>query len=311
MDRDSFALEIDPELSLSLEITTPGSTSTTPVIAASQTAVPGPTDPPLVEVLGPDVALPALLKWVPDQSLRQRASELARQAMAVEVVGPDGMAAADEALGQLRDIQKAIEAHFDQPVRIAHHAHRRLTALRGEWIAAADEALRVVGHRLFQEKRRLEAIAAEERRKAQEDADRRAREAAAAEAQAAAAAEAPPEIVQALFEQAKAAMAPPVVTPPSPKLKNTTTKTTWKARTSATTADRESNPDIASMSPTEQQCVLELLRAIVDGCAPLQAITVNWSYLNARAKADKGAFDVPGFVAFEVPIVSARGGRRS
>ena len=40
--------------------------------------------------------------------------------------------------------------------------------------------------------------------------------------------------------------------------------------------------------------IIVLLRAILDGKAPLQAILVNQVYLNQRARADKEAFNIPG-----------------
>jgi hypothetical protein len=51
------------------------------------------------------------------------------------------------------------------------------------------------------------------------------------------------------------------------------------------------------------------MKAILDGRAPLAAVEINWSYLNRRAKADKGTLAIPGVEAFEEGSVRAKGSR--
>lgn len=296
----SLTCEIEPGPALALEIE-PEEPATTD--AAS-----------LVEVLGADVPLPALIRFVPDVALREVAGAAARYAVGLDVTGQDGLTRADQALTAVRSAQKAITEHFAEPTEIAHRLHKRLTSIRSEWLAEGDAATKVVGERVWRETRRLDAIAAEERRQAQAEADRQAREAARRDAEAAAAAQAPAIIVEDLRRQAETVTAPPVPEPAStPVLRGTASVTTWKARPMGTTGDSDPNPEIADMTPAQRARVVELLRAILADAAPVQAVAINWSYLNARAKADKATFRVPGFEAFEVGGVRAkatsRGGR--
>lgn len=294
MSPESLTLEIEPEpVPLSLEI------EPEPPASAVQTAT-------LVDVLGADVPLPALIRFVPNVALRAAAAEAARYALSIDVKGAEGLARADSALTALRTSQKAIGDHFLEPKVIANRLHKRITTIEGEWLADGEAATKTVGDRVWTETRRLQAIADEERRRAQAEADRAARDAAKREAEAARAAQAPAAIVEDLRRQAEIATAPPVVQTSAPVLRGSSAVTTWKARPHGTTGDMEPNPDIAEMSDSQVAKVKELLAAILESKAPIQAIAVNWSYLNARAKADKGTMRIPGFEAFEVGSVRAK-----
>ena len=64
------------------------------------------------------------------------------------------------------------------------------------------------------------------------------------------------------------------------------------------------------MTPAQRMQVFELLKAILSGSAPLAAIELSWSYLDARAKADKGTLSIAGLEAFEEGGLRAKGSRK-
>lgn len=265
---------------------------------------------PLVDILPADVDLPALTRFVPSLAYREAAAHAASQALAVAVAGAEGLQAADVALTAVRAAQTALVEHFAEPVEIAHKLHKRLTTLRAEWSQPGEEALKTVGQRIWQERQRLERIAAEKRRRDQEEANRAAREALAREADLAAKANAPAAVVETLRQQAETAQAAPVPVFDGPTLAHSTTTETWKCRLIGTEADAEPNPETADLTNAQRDAMLTLLRAIVDGKAPVAAVTVNWKAMNARAKAEKQAFTVPGLEAFAQGGLRAKPGRR-
>lgn len=266
---------------------------------------------PLADVLPADVPLPALTRFVPDVALRTSAEEAARYALAVDVTGPEGLERADRALTVLRERQKAIGEHFGEPVEIANRLHKRLTALRKEWTAAGEAAIETVGRRVWAEDKRLKDVAAEVQRKAQAEADRQERERLQREADAAAKQQAPAPIVEELKRQAATATAPPVApVTTAPVMRGTSTMTTWKARPKETPAEAEPNPKIAEMSAPQLARVKELLADILADKAPITAIEINYTVLNARAKSDKKTFAIAGFEAVEVGSIRAKAATR-
>lgn len=268
---------------------------------------------PLVEVLPADFPLPTLIRFVPNVALLHAAQQAAAYALAVDVTGPEGIARADLALAALKESQKAITEHFVDPVDIANRLHKRLTGLRSEWSEPGEQATKTVGARVWTEKRRLDGIAAEERRKAQEAEDAKARAAAALEAEAAEKNQAPPQVVEELKRRVETATAPPVAPPiAAPTMKSNSVVTTWKARLKGTPADAEPNPKIAEMSPRQLEAVREAMRAVLENRsgATITAFDICWSVVNSRAKADKQTFNIPGFEAFEEGSVRSKGVRR-
>lgn len=264
----------------------------------------------LMQVLPADFPLPLLTRFVPDARLRTAADEATAYALRVEVSGPEGLHQADVAVTALRTSLKAIEEHFEEPVGIANRLHKQLTGVRAEWLERGAAAVKTVGQRIYTEKARLDAIEREERRKAQEEADRQAREALKREAEKAAAAKAPAPVVEQLKKQAETATAPPVpAAAPAPKLQGVSTVSTWKARIAGTPACDEPIPDTEKLTPAQQLEVMKLLKAIIDGRAPIAAIQLNASYLHKRAKADKSTLQIPGIEAFEEGGIRSKGTR--
>lgn len=297
IEPDDIAIEIEPEPEPSPEVEPD---------APSAALAPL----PIVEVLPADFKLPLLVRFVPNPALRRAVDEAGTYALSLAVTGAEGLQRADVALQAVRGSLKAIETHFEEPCEIANALHKRLTGLRGEWCARGKQAVETVGRRIYDEQRRLEAIAVEERRKAQAEADRQAREAARREADAAAKAQAPAPVVEELKRQAETATAPPVAAQTAaPVLRGSTTVTTWKARIKGTPACDDPNPSIEQLSPAQRLQVFELLKAILDGKAPLAGVDINWSYWNKRAKADKSTLAVPGIEAFDEGGVRAKSSR--
>lgn len=297
IEPDELMLEIEPE---------PAAMAIEPPAAVDVPAIAG----ALMEVLPADFKLPALIKFIPNPALRGEADKAATYALGLTVDGPEGLQRADLALATLRASLKAIDEHLEEPIAVANALHKRLTSVRAEWRAQGDTAVKTVGNRIFTEQRRIEALAAEERRKAQAEADRIARENAQREAKAAEEAKAPAPVVEELKRQAETVTAPPVAMPATaPMLRSSTTVTTWKARLVGTPGSDEANPGIDALSTAQRAQALTLLKAILEGKAPLAAVEINWSYLNKRAKSDKGTLAIAGIEAFEEGSVRAKGSR--
>lgn len=274
---------------------------------------------PLVELLPADFRIPILTKFCPNPELRRKADEAGTYALALKVDGVEGLQTADVALAAVRASLKAIVDTFEEPCAIANALHKRLTAMRGEWCERGEQAIKLVGGRIYTEQKRLEAIAAEDRRKAQAEADQQAREEAARQAKAAEAAQAPAAVVETLKEQAKTATAPPVATTSyaPPALKGNTTVAKWRARFKGTPGSEESNPSIDALTAAQQLEAFHLVAGVaaqlardlkltlepdyLARCAPapINAIDLNWPYLNRRAAADKKTFAVPGLEAVD------------
>lgn len=265
---------------------------------------------PLMDVLPADFPLPLLAKFVPREDLREAVLVATEYALAVEVKDAEGLQRADVALTALRNSVRAVSEHFAEPVDIANKLHRRLTGLRAEWCEAAELAIKTIGNRIWAEQRRLEAVAAEVRRKAQEDADRQARDAARREAELAAAQQAPAVVVEELKRQAATATAPPVATPVLvPTLRGSTPTTTWKARFAGTPAEADPNPAVKDFTPQQKVAYIRLVDAVLLGEVSPQALPVDWAYLNSRARSDKSTLSIPGIEAFTEGGTRAKSGR--
>jgi hypothetical protein len=266
---------------------------------------------PLVEVLSADFPLPRLLKFCPDVRLRAALNQATRYALAVEVHGPEGLQRADVALAAVRASLKAIEAHFEDPKDLANKVHKRITSTIAEWCEDGEGAVKTIGRRIALEQTRLEQLAREARRKAQEEEDRKAREVARRLADEAAKQQAPAPVVEQMRKQAETATAPPVpqsaVAPAA--LRSSSVVKTWKARIAGTPADDDPLPAMADVSARQRVEVLKLLAAIIAAAAPLTCIDLNTSYLGQRAKADKSTLAIPGIEAFEDLGTRAKGAR--
>lgn len=270
----------------------------------------------LVEILPADFPLPALIKFVPDPRVRTAADDDAARLLAIEVTDETSLRVMDACLERQRSHKKTIEALFEEPSSIANRLHKQLTGLRTMWLEPTERAIRTGGTRVVETQRRLDREAADARRKAQEKADLEARAQAAREAEAAAKANAPKAVVEQLQEEAKTAVAPPVksfeLTGAQAPLRSTSIVTTYKVRPKGTDAGAaEQSPCMSDLSPAQRLAVMQAMKAVLDGRAPIAVFEINYTYLNQRARADKKAFALDGFEVYEDGSTRGKGGRRT
>jgi hypothetical protein len=264
----------------------------------------------LVEILPADFKLSPLVKFIPNPQLRIAADQAATYVESIAVEGPEGLSRVDVALTALRSSLAAITEHFEEPATIANFLHKHITGTRAEWQARGKQTIEIVGRKVYTEQKRLEALEAEERRKKQAEADRQAKETARQEAEAAAKAQAPAQVVEELKRQAETATAPPVQSStPAPTMRGTSTVAKWKARLIGTPGSDEPNPKMSNLTNAQRAEVLKLLKAVLEGAAPMVLFELNWSVLNARAAAEKSTLALPGVEAFDEGGVRAKGQR--
>mgnify|MGYP000379062933 CR=1 FL=1 len=264
-----------------------------------------------VDLLPASFQLPPLVRFVPNVGLFETLERAVAVAEAIDVAGAPGLQKADAALGDVRDAMKAIEAHFDEPKRLAHEEHKRITGKLAEWLKVGEQAVDTVGARILAATERLEQAARDQARREQEALDAEARAQARQEADFAAAAGAPADVVDALTVAAETATAQTVTTvePAGVDLTRNAKSTTWKARLVGTAPGAEINPDSAELTPAQVPGFEDLLSAVLEGRASRACVAVNWSYVNKRAGADKTALQIPGLEAVKVSGLKGKRGR--
>ena len=264
------------------------------------------------EVLPADFQLPPAITFVPNPALATRAQELAAQIADLVITDEASCHRMDALLAIARAHDAAIDAHFADPVDFFFARHRALTRQRGEFRGPLTEAIKIGGRRIFAFNQAQERQAAEERRRRQEAADRQARDDARREAEAARQAQAPAPLIEQLEEQAQTVTAPPVASAPAPRetLRGSTVTITRKARPKGTEgAAADQQPGMAMLTPAQRLSVLEAMKAVVDGRAPLLVFEIAYAYLDSRAKSDKTTFNIPGFEMYEVGGVRGKSTR--
>ena len=121
---------------------------------------------------------------------------------------------------------------------------------------------------------------------------------------------APPQVVEALKQRVETVTAPPVPTPaPVPALQNSAAVARWKARFVGTLPGAEAQPETKDLTGAQMVSLMALLKAIIDGHAPLALVDVNWSAANAKAKAEGTTMAVPGLEAYDDGGTRAKGRR--
>lgn len=287
-----------------------GGSVTDPVLAAAGDPAPMPLA--LMEILPANFPLPWLLKFVPDPALKTALDEATSTAMALDIVAADGLLKADVALATMRDRVKAVKEHFEAPAARAHELHASITSRRAEWLATAEAAIQIVGRRIAAERARLQALADDQRRQAQEKANAEERERLRFEAIAAEQHNIPRRVVEQMKLAAETAQAPPVpaaATAP-PVLTRNTVITTWKARIKGTSAEAEPNPEMADLDPVQVEQIRNLMRAVAEGKESIACFELDWGYLNRRAKSEERAFAITGMEAFPDSTTRGKGGRK-
>jgi len=301
LDIDPAELGIEPDPVLGIE---PEPEPVAAVVAAPVMA--------LAEILPADFPLPALVRFVPDVRLQVALTAAVARATDIDVTTQGGLALADAALADVRNGVKAITTHFDEPAELANRLHKSITSTRSQWTSPGAECVSLVGGRIAREQRRLEDIAAAARREQQRLADEQTRAEALERAKAVAAQGAPAQVVERMQAEAVTVKAAPVpVVAAAPALKSTTVTKTWKARITGTPADAEPNPETSELTGDQKAQIYALLAAIIAGHQPIALISLDWSVLNARAKAEKGTLAIPGIEAYEDLGTRSKPGRRT
>ena len=185
-------------------------------------------------------------------------------------------------LKAIKALSKKLDETFDQHIKRAFDAHRALVAekkMHQQPLLDAEGYVKraVLGYQQEQERIRRVAEA-----KAQEEA-RKERE--RLEAQAAKAAEkGKAEKAQAL-QAAAAAVVAPIIAPTTPKIAGLSTRITYRA---------------------EVVGKLELVKAVVAGLVPLNALDANMTFLNNQARILKEDLIYPGVRVVQESGISSR-----
>jgi len=253
----------------------------------------------LATIFPADFPLMTLLRFVPDVALKRAVERAAEHALRIDVTLSHGLTDADDAVVDVKRALAAVDAPFEDPVGLANQLHKRLTGLRADFKAAGVAAVETVARRIIDERRRREAVAAEQDRLRQAEADAIAKRDAELAAKEAAARGAPKAIVKDLKAAARAATAPPVATSAPPRLGRSTVVEKFKARLRGTPPGGEPNPAMNQLSLAQQQQVRRLMLAVAEGKAPLTVFEIDWAYLNGRAVSDKTTLDIPEIEAFD------------
>lgn len=244
--------------------------------------------------------LARLLQFVPPIELKYKADAIAVEAAALQVVGREGVEAADVLLAKLGDVLDEIDDGFQEPTALAYDLHKRMTGLRADFKKAALAIRDTLASRLKAENRRLDEVSALALRAAQDAADKAARADVKQQVKDAAASGAPKEVLTELRQLAKTATAFPVASPVTPPTRTGTTDVEkWKARFVGTVGDP--NPEMNVLSDAQQAQVCELMHACADRKQGTKLVyfTINWSAINKDAHAAKSTFRCPTLEAFD------------
>lgn len=264
----------------------------------------------LAEVLPKDFPLRTLLTFLPDVRLKQRLVAAADTALTIKVEGESGLKSADAALVELRAMSSEIESCFHEVKGLAFQLHRRLTGLESDFLQRGKEAIDRLGRAIYNERRRLDEVAKQEQQRLQREADERAREVARQAAEDAARRNAPAEVVDRLERQVETAKAAPVQVQGAPALSGSTTVENWKARLRGTPDGEDPNPATADIPKAQLEQFDKVVASVARGELPRAAVQLNWSYLNAQAKAEKSTLSIPGIESFDQGSTRAKPRRR-
>lgn len=265
----------------------------------------------LMEILPADFPLPALIKFVPDPRIKAALDLAVEKAVKLKIEngGEAALAEADARIGDLALALKAADEHFEQPAKVADSLHKHITGTRATWKAQAQTLRELLGKQIYKERRRLDALAEEERRKVQLAANLEEQRKETERAQAAAKAGAPAPVVEKMIAKAATVQAPPVPARTAPKLPQTTIVKKYRGRLKGTPADADPHPAITEISDLQWEQGLKPLLAYLLANAPgtfRAALSINWSAIDARANDDKKSFSIPGLESFEDGGVRAK-----
>lgn len=287
------------------------------VLAAEVVDAPEGGQMALARILPDGFDLVSLLAFLPDIRLKNAVTAAATALTGADVTGRDGLAKADVLREDVRSKVQHVVKLFDGteaepgPTMLANQLHKRLTGLRADFVKDGLDAIAAADKRIVAETRRLDAEDARVAAEAQAKADADAKAAALKAAEQAKAQHAPAPIVAALEQRAQTATAPPVRSTGfgGGGLKKSSVVDKWKARPVGTSDDADPNPVMADMSTAQLAQVIVLMKAVIDGKAPMTCFEVNWTKLNARADAEKSTLAIPGIEAVNLGSVRAKGKR--
>ena len=215
-------------------------------------------------------------------ALQDQAREIAVAAKDFKITSESHYVESASRLQGIKALMKEIDKTFDENIKRAFDTHKGLVATKRSLQNPLEDAERrikqaVLGYQQEQERIRREAEA-----KAQEEA-RKERE--RLEAQAAKAAEkGKSEKAEALQAQAAAVVAP-ILAPTLPKIAGLSTRITYRA---------------------EVVGKLELVKAVVAGLVPLNALDPNMTFLNNQARVLKEDLIYPGVRVIQESGIASR-----
>ena len=224
---------------------------------------------------------------VANEQLERRVSANVEQARQLKVISPETRGVAAEFAKGITALRKEAEDHHRPMIDAAYKAHKEAVAALKRIDDPLAEAERIVKGQIGaydteQDRKRRDA-----ERRAQEEARQRQEAEALAAAEAAKAAGATEAEAEAILVEEMAAplvvAAPPVPTPAEKQ--GVGTRFNYKAQVRDMTM---------------------LLRFVADNPTFMNLVTPNESALNALARAQKEAFDIPGCRLVREPVVSVR-----
>lgn len=249
-----------------------------------------------------------------EEEIADRASQIVRDANALQVQDKASFERADAMLDMLKEQKRRIEAFFEDDIKRAYATWNGLTSKRKAYTDPLDSAIKVVSERWYTFKKAEERKAAEERaaierelqarerERLQKEADERAAEAKRLEEEALAATsrdaalelEAQAQETQAQAEQltvAAASVQAPVIQHASANLPDQT-KNSGREKWNFRVLDK-----------------VALIKAVAAGKVSHEALIPHDVYLRSRAKADKDTVQIPGVQFYDEGSV-ARGRKR-
>ena len=218
------------------------------------------------------------------QEVQNKVLQLRDKAEAIAIDSSESYIHAGELLKMAKQRQKSVEEHFGPPKQAAYDAYKKVSELYNKAADPLKAIERVLKPRIAAYKIKMDQVADEARRKAQEEALKAAEEERLAQARHLE--------LQGKKEAATAILDVPVVVPQvhveaAPKLDGISTRQNWSAEVTDLKA---------------------LCKAIGSGKVEIEYVEPNFKVLNSRAKSLKSnAFNkIPGVEAVSKPVVSSR-----
>ena len=219
---------------------------------------------------------------IKQQEIESQALALKTEAEGFEITSQESYNLANEFGRRIKQSMKTIDEYCDPVIEAAHKAHKAACDQKKALYAPFEAAKKIIDAKQIAWYRAEQARAAEERRKAEEEARKKAEEEALARAQ---------ELQDmGMNEAAEEAISQPVViekvTVAEPvRAGGESFRETWKA---------------------EVVDLMALVKAVAAGTQPLAYLEANTSTLNRAAAMFKGTSPIPGVRIFSDTIIARR-----